>query len=236
MTARDYDVVLYGASGFTGRQTVAYFAAHAPPSLRWAIAGRDGQRLQRVCEQVGSPMRVEDVLVADSGDQAAVDAVVRRTRVLLTTAGPFSRYGTPVVDACARFGTHYVDITGETPWVRDLIDRYHDRAAADGTRLIPCCGFDSVPSDLGAFVVARHAQASGTPVTEVRSAFRMRGGLNGGTAATALHMAAAPRRPGLGDPFLLDPAGAHTLRQAERSRDLRAPRGTPTSAHGSLRS
>jgi len=191
MSEREYDVVLYGASGFTGRQTVAYFAAHAPSSLRWAIAGRDRRRLERVRQQFGPLVGAVGVLVADSTDQPAVDDIVRRTRVLLTTAGPFARFGTPLVDACVRFDTHYVDITGEGAWVAHLLAPYHDRAAAAGTRIVPGCGFDSVPSDLGAMLVARHAQqALGSPCVAVRGYFRMRGGLNGGTAATALHSAA----------------------------------------------
>lgn len=190
MSKRDYDVVLYGASGFTGCQTVAYLAAHAPPGLRWAIAGRDRGRLERARQQLGPRANSIDVHVADSSDQPAVDDMVRRTRVLLTTAGPFARVGTPLVDACARYNTHYVDITGEGAWVAELVARYHDRAAATGTRIVPGCGFDSVPSDLGVMLIARHAQeALGSSCVSVRGYFRMRGGLNGGTAATALHSA-----------------------------------------------
>ena len=189
MSDRQYDVVLYGASGFTGRQTVEYFSRHAPAGIRWAIAGRDRGRLDAVRSALGAPARPEDVYAADSRDQAAVDAVVARTRILLNTAGPFALYGTPVVDACVRFGTHYVDITGEVVWVQDLIGRYHDRAAGAGTRIIPCCGFDSVPSDLGALLVARHMQsAHGVPCTEARAYFQMAGGLNGGTLASAINM------------------------------------------------
>jgi len=127
------------------------------------------------------------VLVADSGDQASVDAVISRTRVVLSTAGPFSLYGTPVVDACVRFGTHYVDITGETHWARGLVKAYHARATGNGTRIIPFCGFDSVPSDLGSFLLARDAGA-GT----IRGYFQLHGGgLNGGTIATALSAASS---------------------------------------------
>jgi len=184
-----YDVVLYGASGFTGRQTVEYFAKHAPPGIRWAIAGRNRQKLEIVRAEIGAPARHEDVLVADSRDHAAVDAVVARARILLNTAGPFALYGTPVVDACVRSGTHYVDITGETVWVRELIARYHERAAAEGTRIIPGCGFDSVPSDIGTLLVARHMQSAyGVPCSEVRAYFQMAGGLNGGTMASVMNM------------------------------------------------
>ena len=186
---RDYDVILYGASGFTGRQTVAYFATHAPPGLRWAIAGRDRRKLEAVRSEVGAPAQGDDVLAADSRDQAAVDAVVSRTRILLNTAGPFALYGTPIVDACVRFCAHYVDITGETVWVRDLVARYHQRAARDFTRIIPCCGFDSIPSDIGTLLVARHMQhAHAVPCVEARGYFQLTGGLNGGTIASAINM------------------------------------------------
>jgi short subunit dehydrogenase-like uncharacterized protein len=180
MTTRDYDVVLYGAGGFTGRQTVAYFARHAPEGLRWALAGRHRGKLEAVRDACGERARTADILIADSAQQDTVDAVVARARIVLNTAGPFALYGTPVVDACVRFETHYVDITGETPWVHELIARYHDRAAASGTRIIPCCGFDSVPSDLGTLLMVRHVQQTfGAPCVEVRGYFQLSGGLNG---------------------------------------------------------
>ena len=126
-----------------------------------------------------------DVLVADSTDQASVDVMVGGTHVLLSTAGPFALYGTPVVDACVRFGTHYVDITGETHWARELVATYHIRAAAQGTRIVPFCGFDSIPSDLGCFLLAREASAA-----TIRGYFQISGGgFNGGTIATALNTA-----------------------------------------------
>lgn len=204
---RDYDVLLYGAGGFTGRQTVAYFAAHAPAGLRWAVAGPRRHTLEAARDAGNARLHDADLLIAPSQDQAAVDAAVARTRVVLSTAGPFARYGTPVVDACVRHGTHYVDITGETPWMRDIAARYHEPAAANRTRIIPCCGFDSVPSDLGALLMARHVHDTmGVPCTEIRAYFQFRGGLNGGTVASLLNMlparkrfegdAAAPRRDG----------------------------------------
>src|ERR1035438_3456241 len=109
MPKREFDVVLYGATGFTGRQTVRYFAEFAPPDLKWAIAGRNLNKLQAL--KCGVP-----VIVADSSDQTAIDAMVTRTRVLLTTAGPFALHGTGIVDACVRLRAHYCYITGETPW------------------------------------------------------------------------------------------------------------------------
>ena len=121
-TERSFDIVLYGASGFTGRQTAAYFAAHTQPGqLRWAIAGRDRAKLQAVRAMLGAHAETVDVLVADGRDLAGVDEIAARTRVVLSTAGPFARYGDALVDACVRFGTHYVDITGETAWVHRFL-------------------------------------------------------------------------------------------------------------------
>ena len=180
--SRKYDVVLFGATGFTGRQTVKYFVDHAPPGMSWAVAGRDAQKLHALRAPV-------DAITADSGNQASIDAVVSQTRVLLSTAGPFAKYGTPVVDACVRFGTHYADITGETSWVRQLVTSYHDEATRRGVRLVPCCGFDSVPSDMGAFLLARHRGAS-----VVRGYFQLGGGgLNGGTVASVANLVGSPQ-------------------------------------------
>lgn len=202
---RPYDVVLYGASGFVGKQTVRYFADYAAhhPELRWAIAGRNREKLIAVRAEVGAHV---EVLVADSQDQSAIDRIVAQTRVLLTTAGPFALYANALVDACVRFRTHYVDITGETPWVRSLIDRYHAQAAADGTRIIPCCGFDSIPSDLGSYLVVRHLQqAFDVPCQQVQAYFQAYGGFNGGTLASGFQLYDSGAADQFGDPFLLNP-------------------------------
>jgi short subunit dehydrogenase-like uncharacterized protein len=130
--------------------------------VRWAIAGRNRQALEAAREQAGENARSVDILVADAQDQQAVDAIVSKTRVLLTTAGPFS-YGSKIVDACVRYKTHYVDITGETFWVRDLIDRHHDRGRRWNT-YHSGCGFDSIPSDLGTYLVVRHIKRSWAPI------------------------------------------------------------------------
>ena len=192
---RDYDVLLYGAGGFTGRQTVAYFAAHAPPGVRWAIAGPRRHTLEAARAAAGAAQLSDgDLHVAPSEDQSAIDAVIRRARVVLSTAGPFALYGTPIVDACVRCQAHYVDITGETPWMREIAATYHERAAAQGTRIIPACGFDSIPSDLGALLLSRAVRDSlGVPCREVRAYFQFSGGLNGGTVASLLNMLKAPR-------------------------------------------
>ena len=219
----DLDVILYGAAGFTGRQTVAYFARHAPVGLRWAIAGRSRARLEIARAEAKLAPDAVEIIVADSADQQAVDAMVARTRVLLSTAGPFVRYGSPIVDACVRLGTHYADITGETPWIREMIDRHHDRAAAEGTRIVTCCGFDSVPADIGTFLLARRAHAMGTGLAAARVYYQLRGGFNGGTIASSAGIYETAGAA-LGDPFLLVPNATPSEVQRAGSRDVREPR------------
>ncbi|MBW4698146.1 MAG: saccharopine dehydrogenase NADP-binding domain-containing protein [Aphanocapsa lilacina HA4352-LM1] len=223
MTDRRYDVVLYGATGFVGRQTAQYFAQHTrPDAVHWAIAGRNRQKLESLKAQLGTNV---NVLVADSTDQPALDAIAAQTRVILNTAGPFALYGDAIVDACVRLRTHYVDITGETPWVRDLIDRYHERAASEGTRIIPCCGFDSVPSDLGSYLMVRHLQREwGVSCRAVKAYFQMYGGLNGGTLASGLNLYDSGRATQVSNVFLLDPPGEHSSKELERNRDPEAPK------------
>lgn len=203
--ARRYDIVLYGASGFVGRQTVAYLARHGT-GLRWALAGRSAARLEAARDAAGPGAAEAGIEIADAGDEAALAALAASTRVMLSTAGPFALYGSALVAACVHRRTHYVDITGEAPWVRTLIDRHHAQAAADGTRIVPCCGFDSVPSDLGTLLVAEalwllHREAC----VGVKACFSIRGGFNGGTFASMFNLLGSGQRRLLEDPFLLNP-------------------------------
>ena len=222
MSNRPYDVVLYGASGFVGKQTMQYFAQYTrPEEVRWAIAGRNQQKLETVKEQIGVDV---DVLVADSSNQSAIDGIISQTRVLLNTAGPFAPYGNAIVDACLRFHTHYVDITGETPWVKNLIEHYHERAALEGTRIIPFCGFDSVPSDLGTYLVVRHLQQElGVSCVKVKAYFQVNGGFNGGTLASGFNLYDSGQITQVSDPFLLNPPEKHSPAEIERHRDLQFP-------------
>jgi short subunit dehydrogenase-like uncharacterized protein len=216
-----YDLVLYGASGFVGKQTVKYFAEHVPlDRLRWAIAGRDRHKLELGRAEVGIDV---DILVADSQDPTAIDSIVSQTRVLLNTAGPFALYGDAIVDACVRYHTHYVDITGETPWVKGLIDRYHIQAAADGTRIIPCCGFDSVPADLGTYLLVRYLQRElGVDCSQVKAYYQMAGGFNGGTLASGLNIYDRGELNQVTNPFLLNPPESAPT-DLERHRDPISP-------------
>ena len=206
--SRTYDIVLYGATGFVGRQTAAYFANYQglPKGFKWAVAGRSESKLHAVLKECAATDA--GVVVAEAHDAEAMDALARSARVVLSTAGPFALYGSTLVDACVRNGTHYVDITGETPWVRGLIDRYHEQAQSTGTRIIPMCGFDSIPSDISAFLAQQAMQEKfGEPCVSVKTAFSVRGGFNGGTLASALNLVSKGEADTAADPFLLNPAG-----------------------------
>jgi short subunit dehydrogenase-like uncharacterized protein len=178
MSSRDFDVVLYGASGFVGRQAVAYFRRHAPGDLRWAIAGRDPAKLATLGAEA-------PILVADARTQGQVDAIVARTRVLATTAGPFRLFGDPFVDACVRLGTDYVDISGDAARIRDLVDRYHRAARVARVRLVNFCAVSSTPADLGVFLLGKQL---GGRLREAKGFVRLGGGsFSGGTIASISH-------------------------------------------------
>ena len=209
---RKYDVVLYGASGFVGKQTVAYFAqlGHlknaAGKPLRWALAGRSASKLEAVKAACGAGAKNAGIVVADAQDAAALAQLAQDAGVVLSTAGPFALYGSELVAACVKHGTHYVDITGETPWVHAMIAQHHAAAVANGTRIIPFCGFDSVPSDLGTWLVTQTMQEKyGEPCERVKACFTLRGGVNGGTLASALNFMGSDQAKMLADPFLLSP-------------------------------
>ncbi len=199
---RPYDVVLYGATGFVGQQTVAYFAKHSR-GVNWAIAGRSRSKLEAVLRD--TKVRVP-IIVADAHDAPALKELAASTRVVLSTAGPFGLYGSALVAACVQQRTHYVDITGETPWVREMIDAHHAQAALDGTRIVPGCGFDSVPSDLGAYVVAQEMlRRYGVPCADIKASFTLRGGVNGGTLASVLDIMGKGQTEAFTNAFLLNP-------------------------------
>lgn len=184
---RPYDVVLLGATGFTGRLTAHALARRAAGSpLRWAIAGRDRGRLERVRAELDGDVALE---VVDVHDLVGLVDLAGRTRVLATTVGPFARHGELVVQACARQGTHYADITGEPGFVELIRARYDGEAVRTGARLVPCCGFDSVPHDLGVHWTVEQLP-EGLPI-RIRGYVHASGRASGGTAATALEAIAA---------------------------------------------
>jgi short subunit dehydrogenase-like uncharacterized protein len=208
---RDHDVVVFGASGFVGRLVAEHLAHHAPAGTRVALAGRSRPAVERVREAL--PVRAGDwpVLTADASDPRSLAAIAVAARVVVSTVGPYLRHGLPVVAACARAGTHYADVTGEVPFVRQAIDRYDAVARASGARLVHGCGYDSVPSDLAVLTLHRRVEADDAgPLSRVLLVARARGGVSGGTIASArgiLELAArdSSARRLLADPFALSP-------------------------------
>ena len=200
MSDRDYDIVLFGASGFVGKLTADYLAGKPK---KWAIAGRNKDKLA----QLGCNVPIE---VVDAMDRAACDRIARRAKVIATTVGPYAKYGSALVAACAEAGTHYADLTGEVPWMRRMIDEHHARAKQTGARIVHTCGFDSIPSDLGTWATQQEFIARfGHPAAKITSLFQMSGGVSGGTAASAFEIAEASSdrevRRLLRDPHALDP-------------------------------
>jgi short subunit dehydrogenase-like uncharacterized protein len=201
---REFELVVFGATGFTGR-LVADYLAMSPDKPRWAIAGRNRAKLEALGLDV-------PILVADALDGAALAEVARRTKVVCTTVGPYAQYGSDLVAACAEAGTHYCDLAGEVQWMRRMIDAHDKRARSTGARIVHTCGFDSIPSDLGTWALQQEMLAAfGAPAISVTALFgEQRGRLSGGTVAsgaqTAVEAGKDPTvRKILGNPYALDP-------------------------------
>ncbi|MBC7292435.1 MAG: saccharopine dehydrogenase NADP-binding domain-containing protein [Actinotalea sp.] len=208
---RDHDLVVLGATGFVGALAAEHLAHHAPHGTRVALAGRSRDKLERVRDGLPGRARTWPVLVADTSDAASLAAMAGSARVVVSAVGPYLRHGLPVVEASARAGTHYADLTGEVPFVRQAIDRYDDVARATGARLVHGCGYDSVPSDLAVLALHRQVAADDAGgLAHVLTVARARGGVSGGTVASMrglVELAAsdpAARRL-LADPFALSP-------------------------------
>jgi short subunit dehydrogenase-like uncharacterized protein len=208
---RQFDLILYGATGFVGQQAIAYLAQRADAGTRWAIAGRSQAKLEAARDAVTkqhSDVKGIAILVADAQDENALGKLASASCVVLSCAGPYALYGSKLVSACVKHQTHYCDITGETPWVRKIIDLHHEQALASGTRIVPGCGFDSVPSDLGVHLLMREMKKRhNQECLRIKSAFTLGGGgLNGGTLASLMNMIESGQQKMLNDPFLLNPA------------------------------
>ncbi|MEM9313308.1 MAG: saccharopine dehydrogenase NADP-binding domain-containing protein [Pseudomonadota bacterium] len=208
-TNRELDIVIYGASGFTGRLVAEYLTAKNGHGLRWAMAGRNAEKLAAVRDEIGAPADTP-IVTADSADPASIKAMAESCRVVITTVGPYQLYGAELVAACAAAGTDYVDLCGEPLWMADMIAAHGDAAAASGARIVFSCGFDSIPFDLGVLFLQDAAKESlGGVCPRVRGRVRaMNGEFSGGTAASlGATMAAIQKEPELlqklVDPFCL---------------------------------
>lgn len=190
---RDLDIVLFGATGFTGGLVARYLAEHAPEGLRWALAGRSLSRLEAVRD--GLDAAGVELLQADVHDSSSLAALAARARVVITTVGPYLEYGEPLVKACAEAGTDYVDLTGEPEFVDRMFVKYDATARANGARIVHACGFDSIPHDLGAFFTVRELAAGGEitgPLT-MKGVVRSNATFSGGTFHSALGQMSRPR-------------------------------------------
>lgn len=231
-SSRPFDLVLWGATGFTGTLVAEYLSDHPEISdLDWAIAGRNRTKLDDLRSRLDPASDELPILLADATDRASLDAIARQTRVVCSTVGPYARFGSKLVAACVDAGTDYCDLTGEAHWIRRMIDTHHDQAQRAGSRIVHCCGFDSIPSDLGTQLVQSQARDRfGTVCDRIDLlVWKIRGGVSGGTAASMAQLieeASCDRqaRRCLADPYGLNPDGQ---RQGPDSPFQRRPRIHP---------
>jgi short subunit dehydrogenase-like uncharacterized protein len=225
MSARDFDVVVFGATGVTGRRVAAYLAERAAAGdLRWAAAARDERKLATVLaeDDVSAP----ETIAADVGDPASLSAMAARTRVVLNLVGPYTRYGRPVIEACVAGGAHYADLTGEIPFVREIVADFDEPARAAGVKVVQVCGFEALPADLLVALADEHSRklfdGEGLGVVDVEAEFfpppglpRPSDGISGGTFQSMSAVAAAPDAAIIADPaaLIFDPAVAAEVRR-----------------------
>ncbi|GBF98360.1 saccharopine dehydrogenase [Raphidocelis subcapitata] len=214
---RKFDVVVFGAGGFTGRLVCEHIARDYQGKVRWAMAGRDAAKLEEIKKNlvaINPAVEAVPVIVADAFDSPALSSMAQSTSVIINVAGPYAKYGDKVVKAAVDEGTHYCDITGELNWVKRIIARHHEEAEAKGVKVVNCCGYDSVPFDIGTLVVVDHIRNKlGKGTSQVYGLVEdARGGVSGGTIASALNMMAAEDpadvRASTGDKYYLVPPEA----------------------------
>ena len=229
--SRRFDLILWGATGFTGQLVAEYLTDHYSESgLRWALAGRDRSKLERVRAALAkrhARAATLPLLLANSHDRESLDALAASTRVVCSTVGPYARHGSELVAACVEHSTDYCDLTGEPQWVRRMIDAHHHRARETGARIVHCCGFDSIPSDLGTLTLQDAAERKhGRPCNDVRYfVVSTKGGASGGTVASIINIFEElgkdlSLRKVLSDPYALNPEG----QRSGPDRDQHGPR------------
>ena len=206
---KKFDIIVYGATGFTGALCVKYLKKNYS-GLRWAVAGRNKEKLSLLCQEIGADCQV---FVAEANNSSALDNITKKTKVVLSTAGPFHRYGSKLVASCVKNSTHYVDITGENFWVKQMIDQHHLEAKKKGVRIIPSCGYDSIPSDLGCFF---SASSFGKEVSSIHSFHTMKGETSGGTIET---MFSSKPQTGFFGRFALNPELSVSSKQKKLTTD-----------------
>ena len=195
---KNLDIVIYGATGFTGKLCAKYLSENSV-DLNWAIAGRNKEKLEELKKELSLDV---DIFIAESNDEKALDNITKNTKVVLSTAGPFHRYSSNLVKSCVKNSSDYVDITGEFFWIREMIDLHHEEASSKGVRIIPACGYDSIPSDLGTFFSSTKIKE---PIKRIESFHAGQGGVSGGTTETGFSMGDLKLGKKMNDPFVLNP-------------------------------
>ncbi|MGK0186842.1 MAG: short subunit dehydrogenase-like uncharacterized protein [Verrucomicrobiales bacterium] len=218
-SGRTHDVVVFGASGFVGRLVVGQFLEKYPlgGNLRWAVAGRDRQKLETMLDELVREGERPPVIISESHDRESLHRLSRDTKVVLSTVGPYALYGSELVAACVANGTDYCDLSGEVEWVRKMIDWHQDEAQQSGARIVTQCGFDSIPSDIGVFFLQQQAIASfGHPCSEITMLVRsMRGGFSGGTMASLSNSIGSAKQDHESGRLLMDPYGLNPKGERE---------------------
>ena len=209
---REFDIIIFGASGFTGQIAVKYLDKNYP-TLNWAISGRNKEKLMKISNDTN---KKPEIFIADSKNQDSLAEIAKKTNVIASLAGPFNKYSNNLVHECLNHGTHYVDITGENLWVRDLIDKYHFKAVEKGVFIIPSCGYDSIPSDMGAYFCHKMLNR---PISCIDGYHTGNGGISGGTTETGFTMSDYKTNHKIGNPFLLNPGDKFTEIQKNNSKD-----------------
>ncbi len=214
MADREFDIIVYGATGYTGRLVAEHFVREYGNRVdwpKWAMAGRSEDKLATVRDEIGAPSTTP-MIVADASDAASLELMCKRTKVVITTVGPYQLYGDALVEACVKTGTDYADLCGEPAWMAEKIEQHHEAAKASGARICFSSGFDSIPFDLGVLMLQKEAEKRhGSPAPRVKGRVRkMQGTFSGGTAASlGATMKAAMKNPKiigqLRDPFALTP-------------------------------
>ncbi len=216
MSAKPNDLIVFGATSFVGKILCRYLLEEfgSRGDLRWAMAGRSEEKLVELRRSLGMKAAKVPVLVADAADEEALGRLCGQGRAVISTVGPYALYGEPLVKVCAESGTDYCDLTGEVQWIRRMLDRYEGKARASGARIVHCCGFDSIPSDLGVhFLQQRAHERFGEPCNRVKMRVKsMRGGFSGGTVASMMNAvkeaAADPAlRKEMANPYSICPTG-----------------------------
>ena len=209
---KNFDIIIYGATGFTGKLCARYLSENAK-DIKWAIAGRNKQKLEDIKKDLSLDV---DIFIAESNDEDALDNITLNTQVVLSTAGPFHRYSSKLVKSCVKNTSDYVDITGEFFWIREMIDLHHKKASSKGVRIIPACGYDSIPSDLGTFFASSKIKE---PIKRIESFHAGQGGISGGTTETGFSMGDLNLGKKMNDPFVLNPENSVSKEQKLLSSD-----------------